>query len=90
MVTGVTCRDGQFEDASDEAIAMEATGVEAAAKGMTVAESTAKIWGVLGAKKGGVMKKPAAVGKAASGGKAKLPDGVVARFKEEADKVRVH
>ena len=43
----------------------------------------------LGAKKGGVMKKPAAVGKAASGGKAKLPDGV-ARFKEEADKVRVH
>ena len=44
----------------------------------------------LGAKKGGVMKKPAAVGKAASGGKAKLPDGVVARFKAEADKVRVH
>ena len=68
---------------------MEAAGVEAAAKGMTVAESTAKIWGVLGAKKGGVMKKPAAVGKAASGGKAKLPDGLVARFKEEADKVRV-
>ena len=89
VVTGVTCRDGQFEDASDEAIAMEATGVEAAAKGMTVAESTAKILGVLGAKKGGVMKQPAAVGKAAAGGKAKLPDGV-ARFKEEADKVRVH
>ena len=78
------------EDASDEAIATEAAGVETAAKGMTVAESTAKIWGVLGAKKGGVMKKPAAVGKAAAGGKAKLPDGVVARFKEEADKVRVH
>ena len=87
--TGVTGRDGQFEDASDEAIAMEATGVEAAAKGMTVAESTAKMLGVLGAKKGGVMKKPAAVGKAASGGTAKLPDGVVARFKE-ADEVRVH
>ena len=68
------------EDSSHEATGAE---VEAPAKGMTVAESAAKILGVLGAKKGGVMKKPAA------GGKPKLPDKV-AMFKEEKDKVRVH
>ena len=49
---------------------------------MSAAESATTILKVLGAKKGGVTKKPAGVAN-------KLTDKA-ARFKEEAGKVRMH